>query len=300
MNRNHESALARFALALLAGCLCGLDANAQTLLRWTLKPGTVYDVERTIAQKQIVEIQGKATTEERKSIWRVRLQATEQRGDEFIVLATLAEVRHHLVGVVKEELLDANLHEKIQGANFTMRVAPDGRIVEFGGYEDFLMRVAGGRKGATKVVRQAYPEVMLRDAFGDIFVQLPDKAVKPGDSWQRAFVEPIPHFGTFQAKAIYTYESDKDNTARIATTITTKYELPKNESAVVFRVVQGTIETEKSEGMLTFNRQAGHVAQHDRRWLLQGKLVIEAANQRQTVVFTSESMTSILIAVVKK
>ncbi len=290
----------RITFIALTMCVNCSPVNAQTLLHWNLAPGIAYDVERIATHKQTVEIQGKASTEERKSIWRVRLQSLEQRGDDFLVKATLADVRHHLAGVGKEELLDSKLAERLKGAVFMLRMTSSSRILVMTGYEDLLKRITDGGKAATKSAPAAFSLALVHNIFVDIFGSLPEKAVKPGEFWEREFVEPIPHFGRLVGKAKYTYEEDVEKIARIATTITTRYELPRNESAVVFRVVQGTIESEKSNGRLLFDRKARHVSRHERTTSLTGKLVIEAADRRQTVGFSCVSESIITIAPAKQ
>ncbi len=290
----------RIVIIALAMCVNVLSANAQTLLQWDLTPGLAYDVERITMQKQTVAIQGKPSTEERKSFWRVRLHSLERRGNDFLVRATLSDVRHHLIGVAKDEVLDAKLDEKMKGAIFTLRVTPAGRILEMTGYEDLLTRFSDGKKTTTNSARTAFSAAMLHDIFADVFGPLPDKAIKTGDFWEREIVEAIPHFGRLVGKVTYTYANEGENIARIATTIASKYELPKNESAVVFRVVQGTIESERSNGSLIFNRKAGHISRQEQTTALTGKLVIEAANQRQTIEFSSINESIITVASAKK
>ncbi len=290
----------RIVFIALAMCVNVLSANGQTLLQWNLSPGIAYDVERTATQKQTVEIQGKATTEERKSVWRVRLQSLEQRGDDFLVKATLSDVRHHITGVDKAELLDTKLDEKMKDAVFILRITPSGRILEIAGYEDLLKRLAGEKKASVNSLRAAFPAAMLHDIFVDMFGVLPNRAVNTGDFWAREIVEPIPHFGNLIRNANYTYEGGDENVARITAKITTTFELPKNESGVVFRVVEGTIASEKSSGRLVFDRKARHVSRHVRTTALTGKLVIEAANQRQTIEFSSFNESIITVAGAKK
>ncbi len=100
----------------------------------------------------------------------------EQRGDDFLVKATLADVRHHLAGVGKEELLDSKLAERLKGAVFMLRMTSSSRILVMTGYEDLLKRITDGGKAATKSAPAAFSLALVHNIFVDIFGSLPEKA----------------------------------------------------------------------------------------------------------------------------
>ena len=272
------------ALLFVAG-----PALAQTSLAWKFERGQIFEAERIVSQKQIVEIASKQFKQERNLTWHIRLDVKEIQADAAIVLATLTKIEQQVIGGQDQELLDAKLHEKMQGSTFTLRVGPTGRIAALDGYEQLLKKLAAKDSARLKVLRGHYPESALTEAFADIFGLLPDKAVTKEDGWQREYVEPIPHFGLLRATARYVYQGNTGGQQRIAYTIQTKYEPPKIEAAALFRIVKGTIESEKAMGAIAFDAAAGRLIEHERTMLLRGTLTIEAADRRQTLDFTSEN-----------
>lgn len=278
------------AWMLTAAALC-----AQPVMRWKFEVGKVYECARIVTQKQTVELKGKTFPINRQSTWLVRLDVMENNPDSARILATLANVEHRVLPAVAEEMIDPKLDEKMKGSSFHMTVTPLGRLSKFEGYEDFLKRLAEGDKGKLKALRATFPEETLRQAFADMFGPLPDKAVGKGDTWQREYIEPIPHFGALRSTVHYVYAGTKNADDQIRYTIQTKYELPKDDMSVLFRIAKGNITSEKATGMMTFDNPAGHLLQHDRRMLLRGSLTIEAMDRQQSMEFTSDNEVKIRI-----
>ncbi|MSQ94816.1 MAG: hypothetical protein EXR98_09710 [Gemmataceae bacterium] len=276
--------LALIALSLLAG-----NAPAQTVLQWKFAKGQVYAAQRTATQKQIVEIKGKIFKQVSASIWHVRLEVQEKKADGFAIQATLTKVEQRITGAADAEMIDPKLHEKMQGAVFALIVKPTGAIYEMRGYEDFLTRLRGTDKARLKALRVTFPEAAVKEALADVFGPLPEVGVKPGDAWRRDYFEPIPHFGGLRASVRYVYVGPIQERERITYTIQTKYEIPKDGANGIFRIAEGSIESEKANGTIHFDRAAGRLVEHERSMLLRGKLTIETMDRRQELEFSSEN-----------
>jgi len=133
-----------------------------------------------------------------------------------------------------------------------------------------------------------------------MFGPLPEMLVGKGDGWQREYIEPIPHFGALRATVRYVYAGTKNANDQISYTVQTKYELPKDDMSVLFRITKGNITSEKATGLITFDNLAGHVLQHDRRMLLRGSLTIEAMERKQSMEFTSDNEVKVRIKSTKR
>ncbi|MBI2806579.1 MAG: hypothetical protein HYX68_16485 [Planctomycetes bacterium] len=260
-------------------------APAQTSLNWKFEPGQRYEAERIATRKQSVKLNGKTFNQERASVWRVRLEVKERKGAAFLIDAMLAKVEHKLTGVPAAEMLDPKLDSKIQGARFLLTVTPAGTIQQMQGYEQLLKRLGDPGK-----VREAIAEATLRDGFADLFGPLPDTPVKPGATWQREKVEPIPHFGALRSTTHYRWDG-----TTIAFTIATKFEKPVPEMTAVFRVVDGKLASEKGRGTIAFDHKAGRLVSHERSMALRGELTLESMKRRYPVEFTSEEQVKIRV-----
>ena len=274
---------------ILAVCLLFVaSASAQTSLLWKFEKGQVFAVERTRSQKQTVDINGKQFKQQRQSAWHIRLEVKEKQAANVVILAQLTKVEHHVTDGADTEAIDLKLHEKMQGSSFTLTVTPDGQLVKLQGYEDFLKRVAGMDKARLKALQVTFSVSVVKEALADLFGPLPPRSVAKGDAWQREYVEPIPHFGALRSTASYTYEGQAKNYERIAYTIQTKYEAPpKDDKMAPFRILKGSIVSDKAKGIIVFDQAAGRLLAHERTMLLRGTLTIEAIDRKQPLEFSS-------------
>ena len=272
-----------FVYALATFLLVAEPAPGQTPLAWKFARGQVFEVVRSESHKQTVEIKGKQFKQVRNSIWHVRLETKEQQADAFVVLATLTKVEHKVVGGADAELINPKLYEKMQGSQFTLRVTPSGRIVELRGYEEFLSKMADKDAMRLKALRVTLPEATLRETLADLFGPLPDKEV----TWQRERVEPIPHFGSLRSTAKYEQVGTKQGRELIRYTVQSKYEMPKEDKTALFRIVKGSLESNKAAGMIAFDGTAGHLLEHERSVVLHGTLTIETMDRQHPLEFWS-------------
>jgi hypothetical protein len=276
--------------------LCAATASAQTALAWKFEKGQVYEVERMAAQKQTVELKGKQFATKSSSTWHVRLEVKEKRDDRFAIEATLTRVQQESSDA---NAIDLKLAEKMQGSVFTLEVATDGRILAMQGYEDFLKRLADTDRDRQKAVRVTFPEAAIKDMLADLFGPLPARRVAKGDTWEREYVEPIPHFGSFRSTASYTYQGPEGGTDRIAYTIRTKYAPPAKDERALFQIVKGSIDADKAAGKIVFDSAAGRLIEHERTMVLRGALTIDALEKEQTLTFASENVLRIRVTLGK-
>ena len=278
------------ACIIAIGFACTPMLHAQNSVAWKFEVGQVFEAERVASEKQVVELKGKQFKQDRHSTWYIRLEVKEKKDDDFLLTATLMKVEHKLTGAADTELVDPKLPEKMKGSTFILQVSPRGRIANMQGYDDFLNRLAEKDKARLKALRVTFPEPTLKEAFADLFGPLPGKDA----DWQREFVEPIPHFGALRSTAKYQHVGGKKGVERIDYAIETKYQLPKEEPMVLFRIVKGSIETEKAEGRITFD--AGNKAIiHERTMRLRGTLTIEATEKKQSLEFRSENQVKVRV-----
>ena len=280
---------------LIACLLVTSAAPAQSSLLWKFEKGQTFEVERAATQKQTVELNGKQFKQQRLSTWIIRLEVKDKHADGFVMLATLQKVVHLVTGGTDADAIDPKLHEKMYGSAFRLIVTPAGRIVDLQGYEDFLARLAAKDKTRLKSLRITFPESAVKETLAELFGPLPPMSVMQGDVWKRKYLEPIPHFGALRSIVNYRYEEAAKNLDRIAYTIETAYELPKDDVGVLFRIVKGRIDSEKANGRLVFDRAAGHLVEHERTMLLRGTLTIESMDRQQPLEFTSANEVKIRV-----
>jgi hypothetical protein len=288
-----------FGCSLVLCLLIVPAARGQTHVVWKFTRGQIFECERRTTQKQTVGVKDKEFKQERQSTWHIRMEVEEADAKGCRIRAVLSKVEQQLAGAAVHELIDPKLAEKMQGSVFTLHVTPQGRLLEFKGYEDFLKKLGGDDKARFKALRITFAEDTLREAFTDLFGPLPEKKVARGDAWERTYVEPIPHFGALRSTVRYVHEGTTLGNDLIAYSLQTVYELPKDDMMVLFRIVKGKIDSEKAKGVFLFDTEAGRLVEHERTMFLRGTLTIVSMDRQETLEFTSTSELKINIKATK-
>lgn len=280
----------RCACVLLMWSIATTALPAQPLV-WKFEKGQIFHAERTASQTQTVELKGKTFKQQHASTWHVRLDVKDKLGDDFRIQATLTKVEHESSGGADTDKIDPKLHEKMQGAVFTLDVSRGGKLVKLQGYDEFLKRLGDGKADRLKALRVTLPEAAVKEALADLFGPLPAKDIV----WKRDYVEPIPHFGSLRSTAHYEHTGRKKGLDMIYYRIDTKYDPPAKDDRALFRITKGSIDTDKAQGTIAFDNAAGHLFEHHRTMTLRGKLTIEAQERRETLEFTSENEVKIRV-----
>ena len=104
----------------------------------------------------------------------------------------------------------ARMMSKLVGQSFSLRMAPDGKVLEVKGYEslvDAMSRGAGGDEASREKARQALGQMFSDEAFKSRMQQLapplPAGRVKKGDAWSNDFSIRLP----FVERVTYTIRS---------------------------------------------------------------------------------------------
>jgi hypothetical protein len=281
--------------AALAACLLAARADDPAPLRWKLQPGTTFFAERRATRTETVAVNGRDFKQEAATTWLVKLTARDPADAGAKVAATLVTVTHQVRGATAKEGLDSQLAEKMHGATFTLVVTPAGKVAEFGGYPAFVERLAGAAADKRKVIQATVPEDALREAFGDLFVTLPETPVGPGTKWTRTAVEPIPFFGAFHSTYRYECASARDDRYDVGYTIRTKYERPRKGDDLV-RVVKGELEGQDGRGHFRFDAARGRLVENERSMTVRGRLTLETAGRQSAVQFTSENRVKVRVS----
>jgi hypothetical protein len=281
------SALPRWCLA--AVLLSATSAQAQTTLAWKLPQGQAFEMERTATQDQAVELRGKMFKQHAVSTWRVRFEVQPAQGENLVLRATLKDVQHKVKGAVGPGV-ENSLADKLQGRQFTLKLTPQGKIVGFEGYADFVTEAAEKQPERAKALRTLLPEEALREAFADLLGPLPAEAVRAGATWQHRLREPIPHFGTLQTTWQFTAEGPAAAGYHLAYTIKTTYQAPAADEAPLLRVVKGSLQGENGRGKIDFDVERGRLLRHERRQSVRGNLTVETMGMQVPLEFASENV----------
>jgi len=118
------------------------------------------------------------------------------------------------------------------GEAFIIILSPTGKVLKVEGatrmVEKMLKNAPQDPAGAAALdnLKQSFTDDAMRSNIAHGFSQLPDRPLKPGDTWDTQFTISNPMFGSVTTSTASTLESVEgsgaDQVARIATSVTTK------------------------------------------------------------------------------
>jgi len=279
------------ALLVLAGL--GLPARAQTTLEWKFKEGDKFYVEEVSDMKQSLSVIGKDINQKTK-ITTVVSYAVKQVAGKTVRLEQKTESvsvnsSGDGVGGQLEKIM-----EKLQGAAFTVTLT-DGKVTKFEGYEDFIKKVADGDELAAKFGKTLLSEDLMKKTIELTFGNLPDKAVKVGDTWSKAATIPFGELGDFKSDNEYTFkERDKDG-AVLTYKGTMSYLPPKGPGAFggLLKIVKGKMKSDNAKGTIVFDAEKGRLVRATSSMSVRGSLTVEVmGNQIEMDIRVDQSTSS--------
>jgi hypothetical protein len=82
----------------------------------------------------------------------------------------------------------------VKGKKFTMKVDPEGKVLEVNGFEDIFLSMIDSsgadvaeKEKATESLRQQFNSQETKDQFVELFYIFPQREVKVGDSWEKNY-----------------------------------------------------------------------------------------------------------------
>jgi uncharacterized protein DUF6263 len=272
-------------------CYCTLafssKSEAQTLLRWKLKPGDAFTVDIHQETDSQVGFSGKQAktkiTLDLKLGWKV----TAAGSDDFTIRQTVDSIRETLdtpdMGSIQYDSSSSarpsgqarELAESIKplvGAEFELKMTPRGEIASATPANDSAKAlVASGGKSNAEAAAQDGLQQMLKRSLA----LLPEQEVKAGDTWT-ATSDRATAAGPLKLETTYRLENLEGNSlAKIAMTA-------KAQSSPTSKT---TIKQHQHEGTLRFSVADGRLVSIEQKQ----KLVTERPYRETTITVTLES-----------
>jgi Family of unknown function (DUF6263) len=272
--------MARLAiLGTLLASLLTSPVAAQSALAWKFAQGDVFFVQRDIHNDQALTVKEKVLKAETQATWVFRFEVQTAPADPVKDAAVLVAKIHsvkfqHVVGPTS---IESKWLTRMKGATFTLDVSRRGRVVKLAGYDDFAALVAEKKDDVVAVVRQIWPEALLKQEFDDMLAVAPDQPVAVGERWTESGTMVLPPLGSFTTETRKAFgEIDRAGHIHMAGTIAGKYS-PPTAPADFFRVAGGDLKMTKGTWESTFDRERGRMLRVEKKIELSGRLVVEMA-----------------------
>jgi hypothetical protein len=166
--------------------------------------------------------------------------------------------------------------ERLSGAMLKAVLSPKGKVTKVEGYKELLADVLKDNPLAGQFAGGGSDEAAVLETQQQ-FLELPDKPVSPGDTWETSYEIKLPSLGTFKAKTKYRYvgpdKVDERTTAKIQATtdMTVDIDLKTDMAEAT-----GKLSTTMSSATIQFDVERGRVLSIDDNFGLEGSMTVTA------------------------
>lgn len=305
--------LSRIGLALVvvaAGWLGSARADGPAVLKYKFAKGDklVYRQEEEMKQNQTVMNFKIDTTSHQEKIALQVVDAIDEQGN--ATLKTKTERRKLKIdGQQGKYEFDSKsterdttseigskatgILERLTGSEYEVKLSPRGQVLEVNGFAELIADLVKDNPQATQFTGLSTDNSGAKLSEQDAYIQLSDKPVGPGDTWEVPVDIELAKVGKIRGKMVYTCEGEDKvgdrKTVRIG--MSSELAIDLNIEAGGAKVT-GTISTTSSQGTAQFDPQAGRVLSVKRNFSMAGQLTVDAGGMILTVDTNQEQSTT--------
>ncbi len=269
-------------------------ADDPVVLKWVLKEDDTFYAKSVVLNDMKIEVLGMNQDVNMKMTTVTKYKVKSVKPDATVVEMTYTDVQMDadaLPGV-------GNIGEKMKGLMLTATFDQDMEITKVEGYDKFLDKLADGDPMTKQLMQMVMPESASRAMFGQVFIPLPAKGVKTGESWARTEKLPLAGLGDLTSKAKYTLESSTDGIAKVKQDAQMTFAPGKGggPKGLPFKITKANLKSDDFTGSLLFDVKAGRLKEMKQSMTVKGTITISAGGQDIDAGIEQKSVTTVTIS----
>lgn len=258
----------RFPLLLLAVVFCVPElTHAQAPVKWRLQ-GKFY-AELTVSQQRSQKVQGAGSADVTKDFTLLLVvQPKPPQPDGLRVIDLKIEsAKSSSPGKLKSP--DEIFFKALEGADLKLTLGTDFSVQQIEGLEEVVKKMAGPQAAQLPAaVRESLQEMfkgLMGFLVGEVFVPLPQKGARKGDTWEQKTGIALPLVGALQLQKKLTHEGKGrlpyQNLERVTGTGTFSFSPSKGDGKNPgIQVLKADIKSGEYKSTLHFDASAGRLA----------------------------------------
>ena len=175
------------------------------------------------------------------------------------------------------------IHETQNGSFFTFVQSPRGEILKVNGLTDLMAGVVKDNPLGRQFASELSDEGMKANLIG-FYIPFPEKALKPGESWEVPHDMKLPGVGRLIGTTTYTYvgreEVDGRKLARFTESSEASIEIELEADGAEFT---GSLDASESTATMLFDPEKGRLVSKSGRMELAGELSADIGGQTITI-----------------
>jgi hypothetical protein len=190
----------------------------------------------------------------------------------------------------------------IKDAKFTATLGKNYKVEKVEGKDAFLKQVSAGNAQLEGLLRKVLTEAALAEMIDPTAKLFPDKAVKPGDTWEKKTTLTLGPIGTYDLTYKIKYEKVEKEKDVLSVDTVLSYKAPEDGAdGLLFRIKKGSTltsvnEKDDSKGTVIYDPKAGRIESAEIKVKLKGDLLVTVGNTDTKVELEQTQKTSIKTA----
>jgi hypothetical protein len=285
------------------------QGGGKTDVQGKFKKGATFYTETTTETEQAMTVAGNKLDQTQKqtyySRWTIKGQDKQKN---WILVQQIEAIKSDMVVGGNKISYDSTkgmdqgaplgeVYQALLNAELTFTVRPsDLVIVKLDGRQAVLKKLDNLAPEMKNLMKTMLEEGALRQMADPLFAAVPNKSVKPGESWVRATAVSMGPIGTYQQSSRFTFQGKDKKTglARISEEVTMKWRPPSDvepADPLPFKIKKANLKSDRGSGLIEFDLQKGRVVRSTSTIELQGTMTIDIAGAETEVEMRQQQRT---------
>ncbi len=284
-------------IVLLVGLAAAPARGQQVEMKWKFTKGETFYIEADNRMKQTMTVANQNLSQDMENPTLTAYKVIETGPDKTVLEQTTEKVKFTMKGGLGAPFAGTmeELAGKLKGTTLKITLAPDGKVLDFTGFEQIADKVAKDNPQMGAILKLVLNKETMAKSAEQSFTFLPDKPVKPGDTWTLRADIPMSGLGSMRTENTYKYEGKAPGGEKITYTMNLSYVPPgKNDvSPLPAKITRGELKSEGARGTIIFDAARGKLVSHELTMHLKGSMTMDTNGKEMTMDMDQEQTTTI-------
>jgi hypothetical protein len=139
----------------------------------------------------------------------------------------------------------------------------------------------------------------LKKSVREALAFLPDRPIKPGETWERTLDVPFGPLGTLKQTSTYKLEGKEEvggkKVDKVTFSTAVDFRVGKAVPSLPFQVISGEMKAEEAKGTLHFDTAAGQLVQLESKMTLKGRMILSISRSNVDTEVQQEQTTKVVL-----
>jgi hypothetical protein len=281
-------------LVLAAGLTRASIATAQepVTLKWTIKEGDTFYAKSTAVSDMTLDVLGMTQDLKHTATTVARYKVKSVKPGAIVVEMTYIDAKMELEGLPGI----GEIGDKLKGSTLTATFDDDMQVTKVEGYEKLIEKLGGDDPMTKQIMQMMVSDSAARMMFTQVFIPLPTKPIKVGDSWTLTDKVPLSGLGDLTSKTKLTLDTVETGVAKIKIGGEVSFKPGKGEvKGLPIKITKADLKSEKFTGTHTFDTKAGRLKESKQEMTVKGTFTISAGGQEIEAGIVQKSTTTLTV-----